>query len=52
MKKEKPAKPEDQLYNLKEDTAEKNNDIADYPERSKKMVDLLIKIVADNRIRQ
>jgi len=55
MKKKKGAKVktkvEGELYNLKDDIAEKKNVIGNYPERAKKMADLLKKLVSDGRVR-
>jgi arylsulfatase A len=52
MKEKKGGKAEGELYNLKDDIAEKKNVIGNYPERGKKMADLLKKLVADGRVRQ
>ncbi|MCK5564838.1 MAG: arylsulfatase [Planctomycetes bacterium] len=53
-KKQKKAKGKlsGELYNLKDDIAEKDNVIAMYPERAAEMAGLLDKLVSDGRVRQ
>jgi len=41
-----------ELYNLKDDIAEKDNVITMYPERAAEMAELLNKLVSDGRVRQ
>jgi len=41
-----------ELYNLKDDIAEKNNLITKHPQRAAEMAELLNKLISDNRTRQ
>jgi hypothetical protein len=49
IKKEKLDLPPVQLFDMENDISEKNNLIAQYPEKAKELTDALLKIIAEGR---